>query len=197
MHVGLNYVQPKFVPPVTNEGFLLRKLPAETYSWLKDWYDREKLQNRSPENSGVCMNQAVAPSEMTHLTSTLKDRLSYELKPILQEWFGNNKPDLILSSIYGIRKYTNGSVLRMHVDTVNTHVVSAIINVDQKVDKDWPLIILDHDDIERTVIMQKGDMLLYESAKLLHGRPDTFVGEHYDNIFIHYKPASGWDYSWI
>lgn len=42
------------------------------------------------------------------------------------------------------RKYTNGSVLRMHVDTVNTHVVSAIINVDQSVEKDWPLLILDH-----------------------------------------------------
>jgi hypothetical protein len=43
------------------------------------------------------------------------------------------------------RKYTNGSVLRMHVDTVNTHVVSAIINVDQSVEKDWPLLILDHE----------------------------------------------------
>ena len=43
------------------------------------------------------------------------------------------------------RKYTNGSVLRMHVDTVGTHVVSAIINVDQDVEKDWPLLILDHD----------------------------------------------------
>ena len=42
------------------------------------------------------------------------------------------------------RKYTNGSVLRMHVDTVGTHVVSAIINVDQDVEKDWPLLILDH-----------------------------------------------------
>lgn len=143
------------------------------------------------------MNQAVAPSEIAHLTPELKDRLSSELKPILQEWYGNDKPDLKLTSIYGIRKYTNGSVLRMHVDTVNTHVVSAIINVDQKVDKDWPLVILDHDDIERTVIMQIGDMLLYESAKLLHGRPDIFVGEHYDNIFIHYMPESGWDYSWI
>jgi hypothetical protein len=33
----------------------------------------------------------------------------------------------------------------MHVDTVNTHVVSAIINVDQQVEKDWPLLILDHE----------------------------------------------------
>lgn len=25
----------------------------------------------------------------------------------------------------------------------------------------------------------------------------VMVGSHYDNIFIHYKPTSGWDYSWI
>jgi prolyl 4-hydroxylase len=60
----------------------------------------------------------------------------------------------------------------MHVDTVSTHVVSAIINVDQgEIEKDWPLLILDHDDNEHNVVMKPGDMLLYESAKLLHGRP--------------------------
>ena len=95
------------------------------------------------------------------------------------------------------RKYNNGSVLRMHVDTVSTHVVSAIINVDQEVEQDWPLLILDHDDVEHSVVMQPGDMVLYESAKLLHGRPDVFLGSHYDNIFIHYQPVEGWDYSWM
>jgi prolyl 4-hydroxylase len=62
----------------------------------------------------------------------------------------------------------------MHVDTVSTHVVSAIINVDQgEIEKDWPLLILDHHDNEHSVIMKPGDMLLYESAKLLHGRPGS------------------------
>ncbi len=69
------------------------------------------------------------------------------------------------------RKYTNGSILRMHVDTCTTHVVSAIINVDQDVEEDWPLLILDHEDNEHNLIMQPGDMVLYESAKALHGRP--------------------------
>lgn len=62
----------------------------------------------------------------------------------------------------------------MHVDTVNTHVVSAIINVDQDVDEDWPLLILDHDGNEHNLIMQPGDMVFYESARLLHGRPGEF-----------------------
>ena len=85
----------------------------------------------------------------------------------------------------------------MHVDTVGTHVVSAIINVDQNVTTDWPLVILNHEGEEQKVNMQAGDMLLYESARLLHGRPEAMNGEHYDNIFIHYKPVSGWDYDWI
>lgn len=76
-----------------------------------------------------------------------------------------------MTSIYGIRKYTNNSILRMHVDTLATHVVSAIINVDQDVVTPWKLLILDHNDEEHELEMQPGDMVLYESAKLLHGRP--------------------------
>lgn len=59
----------------------------------------------------------------------------------------------------------------MHVDTRKTHVVSAIINVDQDVDEPWELLILDHLYQEHRVNMAPGDMVLYESAKLLHGRP--------------------------
>ena len=44
------------------------------------------------------------------------------------------------------RKYTNGSVLRMHVDTVNTHVVSAIINVDQQLD--YEVGVCQSDDVD-------------------------------------------------
>jgi prolyl 4-hydroxylase len=77
-----------------------------------------------------------------------------------------------------LRRYTNGSILRMHVDTASTHVVSAIINVDQKgfdspnsAAINWPVLILDHEYNEHRINMEPGDMLLYESAKLLHGRP--------------------------
>lgn len=76
---------------------------------------------------------------------------------------------------YENRKYSNNSILRMHVDTLATHVVSAIINVDQEVSKPWRLLILDHDDNEHELEMLPGDMVLYESAKLLHGRPGEMV----------------------
>lgn len=193
--MGLNFVQPQIVRPVTEAGFENRRLPDDTYAWLKEWYkEQQRVIEIQEGGAGPCMNQHVAPTAITHLTPHYKDKLSEELQDVLEEWYGGQ---LLLTSIYGVRKYNNGSVLRMHVDTVDTHVVSAIINVDQEVDVDWPLKILDHDGMEHDVIMRPGDMLLYESAKLLHGRPDTFVGSHYDNIFIHYKPTTGWDYSWM
>jgi hypothetical protein len=41
-------------------------------------------------------------------------------------------------------------------------------------------------------------MLLYESAKCLHGRPQPFEGDGYSNIFLHFQPTDpgDWEYSW-
>jgi prolyl 4-hydroxylase len=185
---------------VTEAGFDLRRLPTHTFEWLRDWYYAEMARSGQSEEglAGPCMNQHAAPTLMVHLPQTgefSKDRLSRELQEELEGWYG--KGPLRLTSIYGIRRYVNGSVLRMHVDTANTHVVSGIINVDQQVEEPWLLKILDHDDQEHDLPMRPGDLLLYESAKLLHGRPEPFKGDFYDNIFIHYMPVSGWDYNWI
>lgn len=193
--LGLNFVQPQMVRAVTVKGFENRRLPADTYKWLKEWYDISKKEENIESGVGPCMNQHISPSLITHLSADNKNRLSRELQSTMEEWYGAGT--LELTSIYGIRKYINGSVLRMHIDTAQTHVVSAIINIDQVVDEEWPLIILDHQDREHSILMKPGDMLLYESSKLLHGRPDAFIGSHYDNIFIHYKPTTGWNYDWV
>ena len=49
----------------------------------------------------------------------------------------------------------------------DTHVISAIINVDQDVDQDWPLYIQDHEGVTHKVFLQPGEMLWYESARLV------------------------------
>ena len=52
--------------------------------------------------------------------------------------------------------------------------------------------ILDHAGKLHAVNMKPGDLLLYESARLLHGRPSPLDGESYANIFVHYMPKTGW-----
>ena len=92
---------------------------------------------------------------------------------------------------YGIRLYTKGTWLKMHVDRPDTHIVSCIINVDQDNDEHepYPLQILDHDGNEHKVIMDVGDMVMYEGATCAHGRYEPFKGRYFANVFTHFKPA--------
>mmetsp|Transcript_17860 Transcript_17860/g.23532 ORF Transcript_17860/g.23532 Transcript_17860/m.23532 type:complete len:448 (-) Transcript_17860:247-1590(-) len=191
----LNAYQPRLVPEMTETGFEKHRLPEETFIWLRDYYTFGKRKKIEEGPVGPCLNQHVSPTYMIHLTPSQKQRLNREIEPMLADWSKRN--DLVQTSIYGIREYTNGSVLRMHVDTVNTHVISAIINVAQSPGAVWPLQILDHDGNLHEVPMEPGDIVYYESARLLHGREKPLEGEYYANCFIHYKPQSDWDFDWI
>ena len=36
-------------------------------------------------------------------------------------------------------------------------------------------------------------MVWYEAARLMHGRPEPFQGDFYENLLLHYRPAwDGW-----
>lgn len=39
------------------------------------------------------------------------------------------------------------------------------------------------------VTMKPGDMVLYESGSLIHGRPFPLIGRSFANIFIHFEPT--------
>jgi hypothetical protein len=109
------------------------------------------------------------------------------------------------------RRYTNGSWLASHLDTVQwtgspPHVILAILNIGQvqqeqhklyapnlslqAVEEDWPLYILDNDGAVHSVVLHPGEMLWYESARAVHGRPTQFNGEYFDNLFIHFRLVS-------
>lgn len=68
-------------------------------------------------------------------------------------------------------------------------VLSAIINVAQDVDEDWPLEVIGHDGIAVNLTMQPGDMILYESHSVIHGRPYPLQGKYFANVFVHFEPA--------
>lgn len=103
----------------------------------------------------------------------------------IQEWTGE---ELTECSLYGIRVYTEGSVLAPHVDRLPL-VSSAIINVAQDVDEPWVLEVYGHDGKATNVTMEPGDMVLYESHSVIHGRPYPLKGRYYANIFIHFEPT--------
>ena len=69
-------------------------------------------------------------------------------------------------------------------------MVSAILNIKQKVDSDWPLQIYDHAGHLHEVTLKEGEMVWYESAKLVHARAKPLNGSYFENIFVHYMPRS-------
>jgi prolyl 4-hydroxylase len=88
--------------------------------------------------------------------------------------------------LYGIRIYTEGSVLNTHVDRLPL-VSSAIVNVDQDVDEPWPLEVIGHDGKAHNVTLLPGEMALYESHSILHGRPFPLKGKYMANVFVHFE----------
>ena len=117
------------------------------------------------------------------------EMLKQGLQPLAESWAG---VPLEHTYTYGVRRYTNGSWLASHVDRFNTHVISAIINLGQSVTEPWLLYIKDNAGLAHGVVLAPGEMLWYESARAVHGRPRPLRGEFYDNLFVHFKPIVGW-----
>jgi len=58
-------------------------------------------------------------------------------------------------------------------------VSSVIINVDQDVDEPWPLEVYGRDGKAVNITMEPGELILYESHTLIHGRPFAFNGSYF------------------
>jgi len=114
----------------------------------------------------------------------LNDWVLDELRPQHEVWGGTK---LTGSAAYGLRVYRNKSVLGMHLDQSDTHVVSSILHVGH--DVNWPLVIEDFDGSTHEVFLEPGDQLFYESSKVMHGRPRRFEGSWYASVFLHYRPV--------
>ena len=159
----------------TEIGFKKIKAPSGVFELIQDFWEKNK-ENKSPEkwNSGnTYTNHWVAPTYMVSVEDTglrgggtyLKNKIWDLAKTTLEEWTGE---ELTPCSLYGIRIYTENSVLATHVDRMPL-VSSAILNVAQDVDEPWPIEVYGHDGKAYNVTMEPGDMVLYESHSILHG----------------------------
>eukprot|EP00428_Durinskia_dybowskii_P064349 CAMPEP_0170377754 /NCGR_PEP_ID=MMETSP0117_2-20130122/12440_1 /TAXON_ID=400756 /ORGANISM="Durinskia baltica, Strain CSIRO CS-38" /LENGTH=448 /DNA_ID=CAMNT_0010633071 /DNA_START=385 /DNA_END=1731 /DNA_ORIENTATION=- len=169
------------------------KAPAAAWDPLIAFYEAnqhsEKLEDWPRGNTYV--NSWEVPSYMVSLENrslrgglAVKQKVWDGVKPILEEWTGQK---LEPTSLYGIRIYKDGAILSTHVDRLPL-VTSAIIQVAQDLDDPWPIEVYDHNGKAYNVTMEPGDMVLYESHTVLHGRPFPLRGRKYANVFVHFQP---------
>ena len=138
---------------------------------------------------GVYMDGCKKPF---YLRSTISSHIFVEwskiLQPCMEDWSGK---ELEFITGYGIRSYGKDSMLVAHRDVIDTHVISAIIHVDEYPDVKWPLDFVDHEGNHHQVTFDSGEMLMYESL-CAHARETPFSGEYYRNFYLHWCPID-WD----
>lgn len=192
--IEMNKRQPVSSRNYTELGYAKIRAPAQVYRLLKDFWDANRhasIVERWHEGQ-IYVNHWDVPSLMVPLENStltgggdeLRQHLWDAARTTLETWTGQRQVEC---SLYGIRIYQRGALLVPHVDR-SPLVASAIINVDQDVDEPWPLEVIGHDGISRNVTMLPGDMVLYESHSVLHGRPYPLRGDFMANVFIHFEP---------
>ena len=199
-----NRFQHELIPKLTELGYQKMVIPQELYhKILEDRSNHTELPiepctsdfrlirncARVVEKNG----QIGYLSNGNNLLIELKSKrgmdiiLNEYLKPIVDKW---TQIPLRFLQRYGIRRYTRGSRVWAHVDDNPDFIVGAILQIDQKVDEDWPLHILDNQGTQHRILLKPGEMLLYESAAVPHGRQYALNGDFYDNIFVHWTPSN-------
>ena len=179
----------EYIPNYTQQGFLKQTFPTFLFKEVTDFYHDNLRHEESEHVPGEFIfnqDKGTLSSSVVQLTTELRNKIHDVMKPILEVWCGQA---LEATYVYGIRVYKNKAVLKPHRDRLQTHIISAIINVDQVTNEDWPLLIEDNYYREHYLMLKPGEMVFYEGARLKHGRPVAFNGDCYANIFCHFKPV--------
>jgi len=193
--VAMTLRQPQSMQNYTKVGYKKIKAPPDVWALIKKFWDNNKDEPK-PESWGVgntYTNNWEAHSKMVSVEngalrgggSVLKQKIWNAAKDTISEWTGQ---EVTQCSLYGIRVYYGGSVLAPHVDRLPL-VSSAIINVAQDLDEPWPLEVIGHGGRAENVTMEPGDMVLYESHSVIHGRPFPLKGRYFANLFVHFEPV--------
>lgn len=182
----------EYVPNYTKTGFHKARLPEPLLGEILEFFHKDATRDEDEFVPGdfIYSNnrpKGAASSTLKNLPDDLRQKIHDTLKPMMEDWCGQK---LAPTYVHGIRTYKDKAVLKMHRDRIATHIISAILNIDQNVKKDWPLVIEDNVYREHQVILKPGDLVFYEGARLKHGRPQPLIGRSFSNIFCHFVPLS-------
>jgi len=170
----------------TEHGFartrISDELLRELQQGIKDGFEDRRNEGYTPSITG---NQAWhIPRD--DLTAKVED----ELHDKLEEWGGTN---LDLTYVYGLRLFRNTTTIKMHLDKKGSHSMGYVLHVGASDDYDsevdpWPFLIEDFNGRTHEITMVPGDLILFEAAKLVHGRPHKLNASWYCNVVGHYYP---------
>lgn len=190
--LSMNTRQPMLSQNYTHAGYAKVSTPPLVQDLLQHvWKEHREddTTTESWERPNTYLNHWESPTQMLdisrYLSPTQQGQLIAAVQSVLEAW---TQESLVLTSLYGIRIYQRGAILAPHVDRLPL-VTSAILQVDQSVDTDWPLEVIGRDGMAVNLTSLPGEMILYESHSTIHGRPFALQGDYYANVFLHFEPV--------
>lgn len=176
----------RYTPSFTEHGFKKIATPAAVHRAMRAAYDARFDHRRSEAVDAVHLPSGT-PDFID--IEDVKGQFHFALQSVHEEWAG---VELEPTAVYGLRVYRRGHTLIPHTDRLRTHVISSIAHIAHETDEPWPLWITDLHGNEHEVVLEEGEMLLYESARCPHARPKPLNGDAYCSLFLHYRPID-WD----
>ncbi|KAJ1461824.1 hypothetical protein M885DRAFT_611433 [Pelagophyceae sp. CCMP2097] len=179
------------IPRVTSGPGYAKMTFTEPLKAAIAWYHSEKAAStevHGPIPGGYTNNDHVGMGKLNlDKFPAVHAAIVREMRDIMEWWTGMR---LKHTSTFGVRIYHRNSALIDHVDRMDTHLASAVLQLDQRVDADggWPLEVLLADRKFAEIYLQPGELILYEGAWLRHGRPMRFKGDEFANVFSHFAP---------
>jgi hypothetical protein len=171
-------------------GFEKRRMDDEVFAEIRGLFEsaRHRLEEEKGDAIGayLCSVGRGLPPALSYAEPEFNAVLAELLRPLHEEWCGF---ELEPVSCYGFRVYLHGAYLHEHVDRQDSHVVSSSLCVSRELYAPWPLRVEDVDGVRHDVDLEPGEFVLYESARIAHGRPVPLNGRHHAALFVHYRPA--------
>ena len=126
-------------------------------------------------------NDAQVPNTYSHYADLVMETLLQKLKYRVEI-----ETELKLNETYSYaRIYKKGDVLKKHKDRYSCEVSTTLhLGGDQ-----WPIFLEPSGEKSLNVLLNQGDMLIYQGCELEHWR-EAFEGENCGQVFLHYNDAS-------
>jgi prolyl 4-hydroxylase len=168
------------------------------YTYWNHWI-RSGSNNNNNHNDNENKGSSIVDIGRTDLTyrfhpnhyATLIDGV----RNAVEEWTSTT---VVLQASYGIRIYREGTIVAPHVDKL-PFVLTAMLHIDDNLlnddDEPWIYELIGHDGLAHNVTTKKGEMLLYEGASVIHGRPypmkrnsNGAVPSYMACLYMHFEP---------
>ena len=172
--------------PYFGLGFEKSELPPDLHARLVDQVRRRahRFQPAASREEIRSIERAIPPAVQLQ-DPAFDEEIRRALQARHEAW---SEMKLTPSAGGGIRAFQRGSYVLHHVDRTSTRIISSILCVDHKLDAPWPLRIEDIDGRAHEVDLAPGELLFYEGARLLHGRPWPLRGDYCISMSVHYRP---------